>query len=102
MINRYAEIKEGLVENVILCNDSTISELNGDYVKILESHGSVAYGWFYDKDNNRFKPTQPYPSWTFDEVEYIWKAPSEKPDTGNWLWKESDLNWFEVIAVPAE
>lgn len=96
-MSNYAKIENGIVENVIICNDSYATELDGTYVKILDSHGNVSVGFYYDSENNRFKSTQPYPSWIFNEDLYIWEAPEAKPNSGKWLWNESNQEWFEVV-----
>lgn len=37
MINTYAKIEQGIVTNLILCEDSQIGSQNGYYVKVTEA-----------------------------------------------------------------
>lgn len=37
---------------------------------------------------------QPFPSWTFDEIELIWVSPIPKPNDGNqYRWNEDNQSW---------
>jgi hypothetical protein len=54
----------------------------------------------YDEDLDIFIPPQPYPSWIYDEEEYTWNPPIEKPDDGKvYIWNEDYLIWEEDYEV---
>lgn len=43
----------------------------------------------------RIRNNQPFPSWTFDETNYVWNPPIPKPDDGNlYRWKEETQSWI--------
>jgi hypothetical protein len=101
MINTYAKLNnDNIVENLIVCNDSNISYLNGAFIKIEERHltncnPSIGDTYFPEKD--KFKEKQWWDSWTWDEELWKYIPPVAKPSTGNWLWNEDNEEWFEVI-----
>ena len=38
-----------------------------------------------------------YPSWVFDESDYTWKPPKDKPTTfGFWVWDEEIIDWKDT------
>lgn len=49
-----------------------------------------------DYVNGYFYPTQPYPSWTRSNGQ--WLPPTPRPDGFNWYWDESQLSWIEFEA----
>ena len=50
-------------------------------------------GYKYDADNDVFIAPQPYPSWSLNE-NFDWQAPIAKPDSGDWIWIEDNLEWI--------
>lgn len=50
-------------------------------------------GYKYDADNDVFIVPQPYPSWSLNE-NFDWEAPIAKPDNGDWIWIEENLEWI--------
>ena len=59
MINRYAKLDQNnIIENVILCEDSQISTLNGLFIKIEEKHVTACgptIGDEYFPEKDKFK-----------------------------------------------
>jgi hypothetical protein len=40
---------------------------------------------------------QPFPSWSFDNEKFIWKAPTAMPSDNNvYLWDEKSLSWTSI------
>lgn len=52
-------------------------------------------GYTYDADGDVFIAPQPFPSWTLD-TNYDWQPPTPHPETGVWLWDETNQIWTEV------
>lgn len=106
MIKRYAKLDENnIVENVILCEESQISTLNGIFILIEEKHISEcgpAVGDTYFPEKDKFKERQWWDSWTWDEDLWKYVPPVPKPTSGKWLWDSDNEEWFEVISVPAD
>lgn len=43
------------------------------------------------------RPTQPHPSWVWDEDLLNWKSPVAYPqDQGRYIWDEDSVSWLEV------
>jgi hypothetical protein len=58
---------------------------------------------FYDAAKDAFIPEQPYASWTFNETEWDWKAPTSYPKDGKkYDWKEETLSWVEEVPLVVE
>jgi hypothetical protein len=91
----YAKLNsENIVENVIVCEDSQISTLNGIYVKVTENTNDASQGYAYHPDKNRFEYPQPYESWTLNEDTLVWECPDgPKPTDGFYRWNEETLKW---------
>jgi len=53
-------------------------------------------GFTYDAQADAFYPPKPYESWTLNEETYIWDAPSECPDDGEYVWNENSTSWVET------
>ena len=54
-------------------------------------------GFTYDADADAFIAPQPYPSWTLNEVTYLWEPPVAYPTDGKkYDWDEDSVNWVEV------
>lgn len=101
-MSKYAKIEDGIVTNVIVCEDSDISLLNGQYIKYTELTNNPKIGDEYVSDRNKFKSQQPYPSWTLDEESLTWISPVQIPEDAeissygivfNYKWDEESLSW---------
>jgi hypothetical protein len=92
MIN-YAKIENGIVTNVIICNDSQISTQDGYHVKVTSETNQAEIGHEYDATKNKFKSPQPFESWTLNADTLLWEAPVAKPE-GAISWDEANQSWF--------
>jgi len=84
---------QNIVENIIVADSKEIAEaITGLLaIELTDTHrGNIGDLWLEELD--KFKPKQPFLSWIFDEVEWCWKAPIEKPEGDN-HWNESTLQW---------
>lgn len=41
--------------------------------------------------------SNPYSSWTVDEVNYDLIPPTPRPSEGSWQWDEATLNWIPYV-----
>jgi hypothetical protein len=59
-------------------------------------------GFTYDSTNDVFYDVQPYPSWTLNQSNWQWTAPTPMP-TGNemYAWDESTKTW-NVVTMPTQ
>jgi hypothetical protein len=97
-----AEIKDGKVLRVIVCNDINWAKetLGGEWIetsytgKIRKNYAGLNYT--YDKDRDAFIPPKPYNSWVLDEETCRYKAPVEMPKDGKiYNWNEAKTEWVE-------
>ena len=95
-MSNYATIKDGIVINTIVCDDSNISQIDGYHVKITDDTNIAAPGYEYDADKNKFKSPQPFESWVLNPDTLIWEAPVSKPEDGFYSWNEEDQVWIKV------
>jgi hypothetical protein len=117
-----AEIKDGKVVRVIVCNDINWAKetLGGEWVQTsYNTRGGVHYepnsdtpskdqkkalrgnyagiGFTYDKERDAFIPPKPYKSWVLDEETCQYKAPVEMPKDGKmYNWDEAKKDWLEL------
>lgn len=99
MIN-YAKIENGVVTNVIVCEDSQIGSQNGDHIKVTSLTKNASIGHAYDAENNKFIAPKPFDSWTLDE-DFNWVSPAGASPAGMHLWDEENQEWVAVV-VPQE
>jgi len=100
-MSRYAKIENNIVENVIICDDTSIVNFAGKYIKETDSTGTAHVGGLYNAELNKFTNIKPYDSWILNE-EGIWESPdglSEKP--GFW-WNEESQEWVALITTTEE
>ena len=101
MERRGALIKDGIVHNIVLWNDASKEQFEGDgwdlAIETTELSTQPAIDWTYTVKDG-FRPYQPYPSWTYDGVG--WVAPKPMPtDGGQYEWNETTKKWD---AIPTE
>ena len=104
-MSHFAEIKDGVVQQVIVAEQDFINSGKvGDsfnWVQTSYSHSFrkqyAGIGYTYDKVNDVFISPQPYPSWKLDSNQ-DWKPPIERPE-GIHFWNESEKSWY--AAAPA-
>ncbi len=91
-MSRYAKINsENIVENIIICEDSSISLFSENYIKETEETQKANIGNTWDAENQKFIAPKPYDSWSLNE-NFEWQAPVEKPSL-NAFWDESNMSW---------
>lgn len=95
-MSNYAKIENNVVVNVIVCDDSNISSINGQHIKITDSTGHPLVGSTWNENLNKFKLPSPWPSWQFDETAGAWISPAgENPDPATKYWDEDSLSWAD-------
>jgi hypothetical protein len=53
-------------------------------------------GYIYDRENDVFYASAPYPSWVLDKNTWLWNAPVNFPSNDkNYMWDENTKNWIE-------
>jgi hypothetical protein len=98
MINKYAKIEEGIVTNVILCEDSQIGSQNGHHIRVTEATRDGNIGSSYDSANNKFIDVKPFESWIFNETTFEWESPlGPKPEDKD-FWREDLQEWKKLGA----
>lgn len=76
---------EELINDIRIANDADLA-IN------TEPYGEVGIGFTWHGDH--FRPPQPYPSWTWDDTQ--WVAPVPMPSEGLYTWDEATLSWVEI------
>ena len=116
-MSHFAQIKDGIVTNVIVAELDYISTLSGTWVQTsYNTYGGVhtlgdtplrknyaGIGHIYDSVKDVFHEVKPYASWTLDDDSCLWISPVVHPDDDkNWTWDESvyqannSLGWVEI------
>ena len=103
-MTNYAEIVDSKVVNIIVATESSILNMNGDFVKISEVANSnhCNIGSSYNKEKNIFIRQKPYESWSLDEETSTWEPPTPKPSTGISTWDEESTSWVDITPVEIE
>jgi hypothetical protein len=116
----FAKIFNGVVEQVIVINDSDMQDengviqesigsifcsnlSNGGEWKMASTDGSIRFneakvGDTYDPVRNAFISQSPYPSWVLNESNMKYEAPvklEHGKSYDEWTWDESTLSWVE-------
>lgn len=102
----FAEIKNGIVQRVIVVHDNEEANgsefcknlLGGEWLqcsynnRIRKQFPSAGYS--YDESNDVFIAPKPYPSWLLN-ASHDWQAPTEYPSDGKvYVWDETSLTWI--------
>jgi len=112
----FAEIKNGLVQQVIVvansdCGGGEFPEsepigqafiasigLSGVWKQTSYSasfrNRYAGIGFQYFAETDKFVPLQPFASWALDS-NHDWQAPTPKPE-GDYYWSEAELEWVEL------
>jgi len=89
----FAKVENGIVTNVIVAEQSFVDNQLGTWVQtdINRNYAGIGYSW----DGIYFKSPQPFPSWTFNVVNYNWDSPIPYPSLNpfEYVWNESLINW---------
>tara|TARA_R110002012_G_scaffold117026_1_gene264834 strand:+ start:553 stop:858 length:306 start_codon:yes stop_codon:yes gene_type:complete len=100
-MSHFAEIKDGIVQRVIVAEQDFINSGSvGDSFNWVQTSYNDNFrkqfsgiGFAYNKDADVFVYPQPYTSWTLDE-NHDWQPPTPKPD-GRHTWNEKTQAWDE-------
>jgi hypothetical protein len=95
-MSNYAKIENGIITNVIICEDSDIMTQSGLHVKSTELTGEAIIGGSYDEVNNKMIAPKPYDSWTLNE-DFVWVSPAGTSPEGMHTWNEQDQEWVAVV-----
>ena len=106
----YAEVKNGIVTQVIVAEQDFIDTLDNPNDWVQTSYNTrcgkhrlggkplrknfAAVGGFYDKEKDEFIPPKDYPSWVYNEETCLWNAPIPYPqDDKEYEWDEETTSW---------
>lgn len=107
----FAKIENGIVTQVIVCDEQIAKTLPGVWVQTSYNTKSgehllggeplrknyAGIGYTYDSVRDAFIPPQTYPSWKINEDTCQWEAPIPYPNDGkDYRWDEPTLSWIEV------
>ena len=104
-MSTYAKVENGIVVKVIEVEegffDNFIDDTPGEWIETFSDasqRGKYAgIGDTYDAPNDRFLPQKQYSSWTFDEDDYKWVAPTPYPtDDNRYSWDEETTSWTQL------
>jgi len=96
-MSNYAKIENGIVTNIIVCEDSQIGTQPGHHVKVTENTNEPIIGFEYNSEKNKFTSPQPYESWILNEETLVWESPAgPKPTDGFYRWDEESLSWKQL------
>lgn len=107
-----------VVNNDVITIDGVESEQAGiDFLTQLHGHSNwkqtsynnsfrncfAGINYKYDSVKDIFIPSQPFPSWVFDDVTLNWDAPIAYPTDGKvYEWTEATTSWTEVPSPAGE
>lgn len=121
----YAKINnENIVTDVIVADEDFINTLDGIWLQTsYNTRGGVHYdpltgneskekqlrknyagiGFIYDESSDAFIPPKPFQSWTLNNETYLWEAPVDLPDDGEYYnWDEENLKWIKQTQLEGE
>ena len=95
----FAEIENDIVVNIVVSEDTDLPG-EGEWVEYCVDgsfrKNPAAIGGTYDRDNDAFVLTKPYPSWTLNSSTFKWEAPTPKPEDAYYNWDEDSLSWYKM------
>lgn len=111
-MGHWAEIKDSVVVNVIVADQTFIDNYPGVWVETSYStdyaldqepilrKNYATIGGTYDAERDAFIPVKPYTSWILDEESCTWQSPVPYPTDGlRYDWNEITVNW-ELASLP--
>ena len=97
-MSNYAKIEDRIVTNIIVCEDSQVSTLNGEYIKVTTDTNDAIQGYPYNYEKKKFESPKPYDSWVLNEDTLIWESPiGAKPIGGIYRWDEENKEWDQIL-----
>jgi hypothetical protein len=94
----FAIVENDSVTNSVICESLTILQLLLPEANLIEETELTGFAWIgAEVIGGKFKPPQPFDSWSFDSESFVWVAPTPMPDDGKpYYWNESELVWVEI------
>ena len=114
-MSHFAKVLNNKVVSVIRAEqdyiDTFVDETPGEWIQTsYNTYGNqhpegtplrgnfAGIGHTYDKTNDVFYESQPYPSWTLNKATWTWEAPEPYPnDNLMHHWNEETLSWTEEV-----
>ena len=110
----YAEVKNGVVTQVIVAEQDFIDTLPNPTEWVQTSYNTLAgkhllggtplrknyagIGYTYDAERDAFIPPKTYNSWVLDEETCQWEAPIKQPQEDNeYEWDEETVSWKIIL-----
>jgi hypothetical protein len=94
----YAHIVNNVINHVIVCEDSVISSMPGEYIKVTEERGNPKNGSTYNVIKDKFINPSPYDSWVLNE-EDVWESPDGFSEKEGFWWNEDSQEWVALITT---
>jgi hypothetical protein len=113
-MSHFAKVTDGKVTQVIVAEqeffDTFVDSSPGTWLQTsYNTYGNqhpenrplrgnyAGIGYTYDSVNDVFYAPQPYPSWTLNNITWLWEAPVTYPTDGKvYTWDEATINWIEI------
>ena len=105
-MSHFAKIdKDNVVTEVIVAEQDFINsgEVGDSFLWVQTSYNNnfrkqfAGIGFTYDKTNDVFIISQPFPSWTLD-ASFDWQPPTAMPVDGKrYDWNEATKAWDEIL-----
>jgi len=117
-MGHFAKVLDGKVIQVIVAEasffDTFVDSSPGSWIQTsYNTRGGVHYGpdgkpdggealrgnyagvgYIYDHQNDVFYAPQPYPSWTLNQITWLWEPPVAYPVDGQqYAWDEATVGW---------
>jgi hypothetical protein len=114
-MSHFAKVCDGKVTQVIVAEkeffDTFVDSSPGTWIQTsYNTHGNqhpegrplrgnyAGIGYTYDATNDVFYAPQPYPSWTLNNLTWLWESPVSMPtDDKKYIWDETITNWKEAL-----
>ena len=99
--NHIAVVIDGVVQQMMAVDDRFAALLlsEPEFYEVTLPNGAPGanYGDVYNPEDGTFMPTQPHPSWAYDEENRKWIAPIPAPsDDKLYIWDEQNQTWVEA------
>jgi len=113
-MSHFAKVENGIVTQVIVAEqdviDSGLFGTPSDWVQTsYNTYGNqhpenrplrgnyAGIGYTYDETHDVFYAPQPFPSWTLNQLTWLWEAPVPYPNDGTpYSWDETTKTWVAL------